>query len=154
MKVGIIVHSHTGNTLVVAQKLKEELTALGHLVTLEQVTAVNEDPSAAANVQLKTIPDISDYDALFFGAPVRAFSLSPVMKLYLSQIPSLQGKKVSCFITQSFPFPWMGGTRTIKQLKKLCEVKGAQVAESAIVNWSSKQREKMMSDLTRKLSRL
>lgn len=69
MKVGIIIHSHTGNTLSVAERLKEKLVAVGHQATIDQVTAVNEDPSA--KVELKTMPDTSTYDALIFGAPVR-----------------------------------------------------------------------------------
>ena len=116
MNIGIIVHSHTGNTLSVAEKLKDRFLAEGHLVTLEQVTAVNEDPAAAANVELKTIPDIAGYDVLILGSPVRAFSLSPVMLLYLNQLPLLQGKKISCFVTQQLPFAWMGGNRSIKQM--------------------------------------
>lgn len=88
MKIGIIVHSHTGNTLSVAQKIKEKLLTAGHSVNLEQVTAVNEDSVAAGKIQLKTIPDVSTYDILIFGAPVNGFSLSQVMKEYLLQIPS------------------------------------------------------------------
>lgn len=30
MNIGIIVHSHTGNTLAVAETLKETLAKLGH----------------------------------------------------------------------------------------------------------------------------
>lgn len=37
MKIGIILHSQTGNTLSVANKLKEKLISLGHTVNLEQV---------------------------------------------------------------------------------------------------------------------
>lgn len=154
MKVGIIVHSHTGNTLSVAERLKEELISAGHSVNLERVTAMNEDPSASKNVQLRTIPDTSRYDALIFGAPVRAFSLSPVMKAYLSQIPSLQGKKTGCFVTQSFPFPWMGGNQTISVMKKACESKAAQIYETGIVNWSHKKREERIADVIHKLSTL
>ncbi|MFZ5986519.1 MAG: flavodoxin family protein [Bacillota bacterium] len=154
MKVGIIVHSHTGNTLAVAQRLKEKLLAKGHSVNLEQVMAVNEDPSAAGNIQLKTVPDISDYDGLIFGAPVRAFSLSPVMKAYLSQLPSLKGKKVGCFVTQYFPYGWMGGTRSVKQMKKFCEAKDENVFAAGIVNWSHKEREKRITDVLERLTRL
>jgi len=153
MRIGIIVHSHTGNTLSIAQKLKEILEANGNSVNLEQVTAVNENPSEK-NIQLKSIPDTEGYDALIFGAPVWAFSLSPVMKAYLSQLPSLSGKKVSCFVTQQLPYPFMGGNRAIKEFKKGCEIKGTDVSETGIVNWSSKQREKKISDIIQKFSRL
>lgn len=154
MKVGIIVHSHTGNTLSVAQKLKEQLLAAGHSVTLEQVTAVNESPSAGGKIQLKTIPDPSSYDALIIGAPVQGFSLSPVMKVYLSQIPSLKGKKVSCFTTQLFPFAWMGGNRAIEQTKKACKTKGVNISETGIINWSRKDRDRKIRDVIEKLIRL
>ena len=154
MKIGIIIHSHTGNTLAVAQKLNEELISAGHLVNLEQVIALNENPSAAGSIQLKTIPDTSAYDALIFGSPVRGFSLSPVMKAYLLQIPSLQGKKVSCFVTQFFPFTWMGGDRAIEQFKKACESKDVNVLETGIVNWSHRQREKKITEVLKKMSKL
>lgn len=154
MKVGIIVHSHTGNTLNVAKRLEEKLLSAGHSVKLEQVVAINEDPSAAQSIQLKTIPDTSAYDVLIFGAPVRAFSLSPVMKVYLSQLSSLQEKKVCCFVTHFLPFAWMGGKNAIKQFQNACESKHANVYETGIVNWSSRQREKKIAEVVEKLSRL
>lgn len=154
MKVGIIIHSHSGNTLSVAEKLKKNLVSEGHSVNLEQVIAVNEDPSASANIQLKIKPDPRMYDILIFGAPVRGLSLSPVMKLYLSEILFLQGKKVGCFVTQFFPYPWMGGNRSISQMKKSCESKGIQVYETGIVNWSSKKRQIKISSVIKKLSNL
>ncbi|MCX7745354.1 MAG: flavodoxin domain-containing protein [Clostridia bacterium] len=151
MKVGIIVHSHTGHTLSVAQRLKDMLAAKGHDVNLEQVTAVNEEPSSGGNTELKTIPDIHAYDVLIFGAPVRAFSLSPVMKVYLSQLRSLKGKKIGCFLTQHFPYSWMGGNRSIKQMKRICEAKGEMVFETGIVNWSHKNRERKINDVLERL---
>ncbi|SEW18430.1 flavodoxin family protein [[Clostridium] fimetarium] len=153
MNIGIIVHSHTGNTLSVAEKIKEKFIAEGHLVTLEQVIAVNEDPGAAANVELKTIPDITGYDMIIFGAPVRAFSLSPVMLLYLNQLSSLQGKKISCFVTQQLPFTWLGGNRSIKQMKKAVIAKKGTVNETGVVNWSSKNREDLITDFINKLAK-
>lgn len=152
MKIGIIVHSHTGNTLSVAKVIKEKLINLGHEANIEQVTAVNENPSETKNIQLKAIPDIDIYDAVIFGAPVRGFSLSPVMKLYLSQLMSMNGKKVSCYVTQYFPFPWMGGKQSIEQFVNECRLKKANVTTTGIVNWSSKKREKMITDLSDNLS--
>lgn len=154
MKVGIIIHSHTGNTLSVAEKLKDALAAKGHSATLERVSAVNEDPSAQGPVELKNIPEASSYDALIFGAPVRAFSLTPAMKAYLAQLSTLKDKKVGCFITQQFPFAWMGGNRTINQMKTACEAKGAVLFSTGVVNWSSKKREEKITDVLNKLSHI
>lgn len=102
MKVGIIVHSHTGNTLSVAEKLKDAIAAKGHTVSLERVSAVNEDPSAQGPVELKDIPEVGSYDAIVFGAPVRAFSLTPAMKAYLSQLSTLKDKKVGALSHSNF----------------------------------------------------
>lgn len=154
MKVGVIVHSHTGNTLSVAEKMKEALSASGHEVTLEQVKAVNENPNDIKNIQLELNPDIADYEVLIFGAPVWAFSLSAVMNTYLKQLPSMNGKKVSGFVTQSFPFPWMGGNRSIKQIFKICGEKGASILKSGIVGWSKKNREELITKLVKDLSTL
>lgn len=153
MKIGIIVHSHTGNTLSVAQRLKEALAASGHSVTLERVTAVDENPNAAMNAKLKDIPDTSKYDVLIFGAPVRGFSLSPVMKLYLAQLPALNGKKVGCFLTQSFPHPAMGGNQAMGQFRKACEAKGASIFQNGIVNWSM-GREKKIANVIEKMGKI
>ncbi|MBH1941791.1 flavodoxin [Mobilitalea sibirica] len=154
MKVGIIVHSHTGNTLSVAEKMKETLLAAGHTVNLERVEAVNEDPNEAMKTELKTAPDITGYDAYVFGAPIRAFSLSPVMLKYLKQVSSMDGKKASCFVTQQFPFAWMGGNRGVKQMKNACLTKGAEILDIGVVNWSSKKREDMITDVVSRLCKL
>lgn len=153
MKIGIIVHSHTGNTLGVAQRLREALAASGHSVALERVRAVDENPNAAMHAKLKDIPDTGTYDILIFGAPVRGFSLSPVMKLYLEQLPDLNGKRVGCFLTQAFPHPAMGGNQAIGQFRKACEAKGASVFETGIVNWSM-GREKKIANLIEKMGKI
>jgi NAD(P)H dehydrogenase (quinone) len=140
VNIGIIVHSDTGNTYSVAQRILEELLREGHSVSLKKVIAIDDKQKDIRKIQLKTIPDVGAYDALIFGAPVRGFSLSPVLSAYLSQIPSLQGKKIECFVTQFFPYPWMGGNRAIKQMKDICQLKNGKVIETGIVNWSSKRR--------------
>ena len=136
MHIGIIIFSRTGNTLSVAEKIRDACLSCGHSVAIERVTAENEDPNNKLPLRLKTLPVPSGYDAIIFGAPVQAFSLSPIMKAYLNQIPKISDKKVYCFVTQQFQKPWMGGTRAIKQMRRLCEAKGATVTETGIVNWS------------------
>jgi NAD(P)H dehydrogenase (quinone) len=140
VNIGIIVHSDTGNTYSVGQRILEALLREGHSVSLKKVIAIDDKQKDIRKIQLKTIPDVGEYDALIFGAPVRGFSLSPVLSAYLSQIPSLQGKKIECFVTQFFPYPWMGGNRAIKQMKDICQLKNGEVIETGIVNWSSKHR--------------
>ena len=151
MKIGLIIHSHTGNTLFVAEKIKETLVDKGHSAVIERVCAVNEDPSAKGAVQLKNAPNTIGYDALIFGAPVRGYSLSPVMRAYLKQLPSLKEKIVGCFVTQHFPKPWMGGSRAIKQMKALCESKEGALYDTGIINWSSKNRDSLIAQVQDKM---
>ena len=100
MKIGIVVHSQTGHTLSVAEKLQEKLTAAGHSANIEKISPVDAKQTDPKKIKIEKLPDLSPYDAFVFAAPVQAFSLSPVMKIYLPQLPSLNGKKVACFVTK------------------------------------------------------
>ena len=152
MKTGIIVYSQTGNTLSVAEKLKEKLVAAGHGVEIEQVTVVGGRKSGDRVFKLETRPDVAPYDALVFGSAVEAFSLSAVLKGYLAGVDSLQGKQVACLVTQSFPYPCMGGNCAIRQMRRICESKGATVRGSAIVNWAKSRRAKTTAQAIERLT--
>ena len=154
MNIGIIIYSRTGNTLAVAEKVRDACLAQGHTAAIERITAEDESPSSKLPVQLKTKPDPALFDAVIFGAPVQGFSLSPIMKAYLAQMPQFASKKASCFVTQHFPKPWMGGKQAIKQMCHGCEAKGANVAETGIVNWTSKSRDSQIADVASKLSKI
>ncbi len=147
LKVGIIIHSHTGNTLSVAERIREGLVNAGHTVNLEQVKAVNGDPNSQDKIEFSIIPDTAQYDILIFGAPVWAFSLSRIMSEYLKQLSSLEGKQVCCYVTHQFPFAWMGGNRSVRQLAELCSGKGGNVIKKGVISWSSKKREDKINAL-------
>ncbi len=153
MNIGIIIHSHTGNTLSVAQKVKEKLSAAGHSVSIQRVSAANDDESDVQKIRLAEKPDAGAYDVLLFGAPVRGFSLSPVMQAYLTGIGPLHGKKAGCFITHFFPYAWMGGKRALEQLCGIVKAKGAAVYGTGIVHWSkAASRDEQIEAVAGKLS--
>jgi len=154
MNIGVILYSQTGNTYSVSLKLKEKLITAGYSVDIERLKIVGEVRSGIKGIKFEKLPDAEPYDALVFGSPVQAFSLSSVMASYLTQIASLQDKKVAFLVTQFFPFPWMGGNRTVGQMKKICESKGAVVCGAEIVNWSNPSREKRITEVVEKLSKL
>jgi len=145
MKIGIVIYSWSGNTLSVGEKLATKLQSVGHSAELVQVKVVGEREQGARQFELDTLPDLTAFDAIAFGSAVEAFSLSPVLKAYLKQVGSLAGKKVACLVTQQFPYPWMGGNRAIRQMKKLCMRKGGAIVGSAVVNWAASRREETMS---------
>jgi NAD(P)H dehydrogenase (quinone) len=147
MKIGIIVHSQTGRTLFVAEKLKEKLTAAGHSANVERLTSA--DPK---NVKIEKLPDLGAYDALVLAAPVQAFSTSPVMKAYLPQLPALNGKKVALFVTKGLPFKWTGGNKAISTMKDAVESKGGKVAGTGILVWRGENNKKI-DDLVEQISK-
>jgi flavodoxin len=154
MKIGIIIHSQTGNTYSVALKLKEKLSEAGHSVDLERLKVAGALRRGIRDIQFETLPNAGQYDVLVFGAPVEAFSLSPVMISYLTQVASLQGKKVACLVTHFLPYSWMGGNRAVNQMKKICESKGAVVLGSEVINWSSSRRNLEITKAVDRLSKL
>ena len=153
MNIGIIVYSQTGHTLEVCEKLKERLIGKGYSATLEQVTVVGGRTPKTKEFELDSEPDVEPYDAVIFGSAVEAFSLSPVLSRYLKDIDSLQGKQVACLVTQQFPYPWMGGNRAVKQMKALCESKGATVRATGVVNWAKSRREATMAGAVDRLGK-
>lgn len=153
MKTGIIIHSRSNHTLTVGERLMESLQASERASFLDRVKAVNEDPQAKEKVHLASAPSVSAYDYVVIGAPVEAFSLSPVMNAYLNQLSGLDGKKVALFVTQHFPKAWMGGNRAIRQMVSHVTRLGGTVTQTAVVNWSSKAREEQIGNLVAAFSK-
>ena len=153
MKIGIIVHSQTGHTYEVAQKLQEKLQAEGNEVEVEQVRLEGGQQTPGKDSRIENPPDVSIYDAVIFGAPVQAFSLSRVMGLYLEQIPSLQDKKIALFVTKGMRFNWTGGNQAIGKMKKISQSKGGMVYETDIIVWN-KQRDEKIAEMVQKFSEL
>jgi hypothetical protein len=48
----------------------------------------------------------------------------------------------------------MGGTRTVKQMARLCETKGGSLIGEGIVNWSHKERERKIDNVVEKFGRM
>lgn len=141
MNIGLIVYSWSGHTKEVAAELRERLAAKGHDATLVEIPLKAERRQGDRDFEIASMPDLSAYDALVFGAAVEAFSLSPVMTAYLKGVNSLQGKRAACLVSQQFPYAWLGGNRAIRQMKKLLRANGAAIVGSAVVHWAQSKRE-------------
>lgn len=153
MNIGIIVYSQTGNTYSVASKLNNKLSEKGHTVNIERITTMGKEKTPD-KIQLQKVPDISIYDSLVLCGPVHAFSLCPALRSCLKQKPSFTGKKITGFVTMQLPYTWMGGKRAIAQMKKICISKGGKVYKTGIINWSKKDREKKIEEMTEEFSKL
>jgi NAD(P)H dehydrogenase (quinone) len=151
MKIGIIVHSFTGHTYSVAEKVQASLLQAGHSAEIERITVQGGEQPSDKQFMIENAPEAGKYDALIFGAPVRAFSISPVIAAYLEQLSSLNGKKVACFVTKHLNTTWTGGNRAISGMKSICESKGGVVAGTGIILWTSKNRDSDIDALAAKL---
>jgi len=152
MKIGMIVYSQTGNTLGVAEKVRDELVKKGHEVVIERVLTEGGDPKDSAPIRLTAAPDPNGYDAVVFASPVQAFSLAQGMKLYFQQRSKIDASRVCCFVTQHFPKPWMGGNHAIRQMREYCRAAGATVTGTGVVNWTNKSRDAQMETVVRTLT--
>ena len=154
MKIGMIICSYSGHTLSVAEKIKTALIHQGNEVTLVKLAASNEDPKSKEPVRLLSIPDLSSYDVVIFGAPIFGAQLAPVMREYLTRLSPLHAKKAGCFITQHFPWKWMGASSSVQKITKATEQHGATVLATGIVQWSSKKREDQINQLVESMCKI
>ncbi len=155
MKIGIIIHSQTGHTLYVAEKICERFLAAGHTAAIERITASNEREQNVDLIELTSKPKVDGYDILILGAPVHGFALSPVMQAYLRQIQIPDGVAVNGFVTQFFPSPILGGNQAIKGMRNICDSKGAAINKSQIINWvNPKRRQKLIEEAVDTLTAL
>lgn len=150
MKIAVVIYSYTGNSFSVGQKIVRFLLNQNHEAQLIRVNVTDDQPSKT-DVQLGNIESVAPFDKVIFGSPVRAFSLAPAMVKYLKQVESLSGKTVSCFVTKQLPFSWTGGTSALKKMISLCVEKGAVIDKTAIINWSDKNRDRMIDDFISKI---
>jgi flavodoxin len=143
MNIGIIVYSKTGNTLLVAERIREELIQNGHMASIERFTTQTENQHKTS-IKLSAAPDPNGFEAVIFGAPVQAFSLDPAMSLYIQQMGLAQQIPVLCFMTQHFKKSWLGGNRAMKQLIVLLHEKRIAAEPMGTVNWSNERREEQI----------
>lgn len=146
MKMKIVFYSYSGNTKEVSERLYNALLKQGIECDIQAIHAVDENPNVKPD-ELSENPDVSAFDVLVFASPVRAFSITPIMKLYLEQLPDLNGKKAISFVTHHFPLSWLGGTQTNKTVKGILTDKNADVLETYVIDWSNKKREDQIQSM-------
>ncbi len=154
MNICLVVHSQTGNTRSVADRLLAELEESGHTAVVFDVKPSGGSEQKPETIVFDDPPSLEGYQGFVFAAPVHGFSLSPVMAAFMKTLPPLGGRTSACFVTQAFPFAWMGGNRAVRQLCRLCEERGASVRGTGVVNWGRSCRERLVSSTAGRLSAL
>lgn len=155
MNIGIIIFSKTGNTLSVAENLRDTLLSKGHQVLLDKVTASNDIEMDPGKIMLTNSPSTQDYDMIIFAAPVYGGRLPSAMQVYLHGLHSQEGKLIAGFVTQAFPFPSWGGNQTIRVLDNLVRSKGSKLSATGVINWTfPRKRKALIAETVEKIAAL
>jgi flavodoxin len=143
MKIGMIVYSHTGHTLSVAETLQKSLEKAGKTVCLEKIQIQPDHPNIEFPNLVHT-PTIEGFDWIILGSPVHGFMPSKAITTYLNTFPDLTGRNILCFVTHYFPFACMGGTIAVHQIQDICLRKGAKVHAVGVIDWMNWHRKRQI----------
>jgi NAD(P)H dehydrogenase (quinone) len=136
MNVVIVIHSQSGHTVMMARALAELLRKAGHEVAIELLRVRGKVHPGARGFSLRNTPEVEPYDMLLVGGPVWAFSASPVIMRFLSEVKSLKNKKAIPFVTMGFPFKALGGVQALRKMSDSLELSGAEVLPGEAVFYS------------------
>ncbi len=153
MNIGIIIYSQTGNTLAVAVELKEAFHELGHKVEIKHVKIDRFHP-ITNNYKLIGNPSVTQYDVVIFGGPIHSFRLCSMMRRYLMQIDSLDGKIVYGFVTHYFAHASLGGKQGIQNMENLVLNANGKMSKTAIIDWSSSNRANQINNLVEQFTKI
>lgn len=120
MKKLIVYFSYTGNTSMIANKIKEKLDC--DILEIETVVPYSKDYDSVVNDEVSNhLPeikklniDLSKYDIIILGTPVWWYRPCPAIRTFLTE-NNLDGKTIIPFATNA---GWLG--RTFNEIKKLC----------------------------------
>lgn len=120
----IVYFSYTGNTKMIANKIKEKLDC--DILEIKTVipyskdynTVVNDEQNSESSNHLPEIQninvDISKYDEIILGTPVWWYRPVPAIRTFLTQ-NDLSGKTIKPFATNA---GWLG--KTFKEIESMC----------------------------------
>lgn len=120
----IVYFSYTGNTKMIANKIKEKLECdILEIKTIipyskDYETVVNDEQNSERSNYLPEIEnidiDLSKYNEIIIGTPVWWYRPVPAIRTFLTK-NNLKGKKIIPFATNA---GWLG--KTFKEIKALC----------------------------------
>ena len=124
MKKIVVYFSYTGNTEMIANKIKDKLdcdilkieTKVPYSTDYDKV--VNDEQNSEASNHLPEIKEINinlnQYDTIILGTPVWWYRPTPAIRTFLTK-KNLDGKTIIPFATNA---GWLG--RTFNEIKNLC----------------------------------
>jgi NAD(P)H dehydrogenase (quinone) len=134
MKIGVFVHSQSGNTARFGLAITHALREKNQDVDVELLRPLGKVRPRARHIEFRTLPEIEEYDVLLFGGPIWAFSASPVLLSLFNRLPSLKGKKTLCFTTSALP-PSFSEKKAQNRMRDSLESLGATVLPGVSLFW-------------------
>ncbi len=137
MRVGIVVHSETGHTILLARVVADKLRKAGHDVDISLLRARTKIKPGMHKVELRKVPDALSFDILLIGGPVWAFNSSPAVSAYLDTIKddSLENRLCLSFVTMGLPLHVLNGNRALGEMEKKLARKGGRVLAGHAMHW-------------------
>ncbi|MDO5575604.1 MAG: hypothetical protein Q4F84_00880 [Fibrobacter sp.] len=151
MKIAIVIHSQSGHTAAFARVIASKFNENGHEADIKLLRPTKHVHPGIKEFELRNAPEINEYDAVLFGGPVWAFTASPVIIKYITELEKLKGKKVASFVTMGFPFPWLGGNNAIKVMNNKLDCTGADVIQGEIVSYTFRANTAKMTQAAERL---
>ena len=120
----IVYFSYTGNTRMIANKIRDKLNC--DILEIKTVipyssdyeTVVNDEQNSESSTKLPNILDIeldlNKYDEIILGTPVWWYRSAPAIRTFLTK-NNLSNKVIKPFATNA---GWLG--RTFKEITNLC----------------------------------
>ena len=130
MKKLIVYFSYTGNTRMIANKIKEKLncdileieTTIPYSSDYDEV--VNDEQNGEASNHLPEIIklniNLDEYDVIILGTPVWWYRPCPAIRTFLTE-NDLDGKTIIPFATNA---GWLG--KTFDEIKEICPNSGVE----------------------------
>jgi len=137
MKAAVVFYSETGNTKLLAEEIKKALEKRGVETLFSQVESnvpARDHMQTLEALEIKNLPSVADCDIVFAGGPVMGFRANGATMKCISEMKSLKGKKFVPFVTQYFPFSFMGGSNSVRMMSNEAKRMGAEVMPGIIIN--------------------
>ncbi|HPX84460.1 MAG TPA: hypothetical protein PLW60_05960 [Bacilli bacterium] len=144
MKVGIIVYSYTGNTLLVAQVLAQKLEEKGINYALLRIETDQNKEMDAKKVVLKSCFDLRPFDCFVFASPIHGFTLAAPFKKFLREQFHESKKPVLGFVSQFLPFNCCGPNRAKAFLTNYLQKQNTPFTFMGAVKWCKKNRQEQI----------
>ena len=143
MKALVVYHSYTGQTRMIAEKIKEKLNC--DILDLKSTVPFSTDYQSVVDeyqsnesdkkiIEIENISiDLKQYDKVIIGSPVWWYTITPVVRSFLTKY-NLSNKEI-------YPFATNAGClgRTFKEVESICN---GNIYEGLNVVFSEDYREK------------